>query len=140
MTRCSFLVASLALCLLATAAAESDELESLVKQAGQNYQTQEGQRYLEAFQRAIMPVFGNALDTCSSTAPDTTNPAAIVFIVAADGTVRRVIYSTDIPFGGCVAAKLRAIKTLPKPPHDGWVVAVGAANHHHEEQAQGKSQ
>jgi uncharacterized protein YegJ (DUF2314 family) len=36
-----------------------------------------------------------------------------------------------------VGSKLRAIKTVPKPPRDSWVVALGAANHQHAEQAKG---
>jgi uncharacterized protein YegJ (DUF2314 family) len=139
MTHRALLVGSLTLCSLVAAAAASGELESLTKQAGQNFQTKEGQRYLQAFQKGIMPTFGKALDTCSSSMPDTKEPATIVFIVAAGGTVKRLLYSTDIPFGTCVGPKLRAIKTLPKPPHDNWVVALGAANHHHEEQARAKA-
>jgi uncharacterized protein YegJ (DUF2314 family) len=139
MTCRSLLAGFLGLCSLAAAVAASGELESLAKEAAQNYSTKEGQRYLEAFQKAIMPVFGKALDTCSSSMPDTKEPATIVFVVAADGTVKRLLYSTDIPFGICVGSKLRAIKALPKAPRDGWAVALGAANHHHEEQAKGPS-
>jgi len=127
----------LACCSLAAAIAAPSDLETLTKQAGRNYDTKEGQRYLEAMQTAIMPVFSKALGTCSSSMPDTKEPASIVFVVAGDGTVKRLLYSTDIPFGTCLGTKLRVIKTLPKPPRDGWVVALGAANHHHEEQAKG---
>jgi hypothetical protein len=139
MTRRALLAGSLALCSLAAAAAASSELESLVKRAGQNYQTKEGQRYLEAFEKGMMPSFGKALDTCSTSMPDTKEPASIVFVVGADGTVKRLLYSTDMPFGRCVGSKIRDIKTLPKPPHDNWVVALGAANHHHEEEARSKA-
>src|ERR1043166_6947379 len=139
MTRRALLAGSLALCSLAAASAASSELESLMKQAPQNYQTKEGHRYLEAFQKGIMPTFGKALDTCSTTMPDTKEPASIVFVVGADGTVKRLLYSTDIPFGRCVGSKVRAIKSLPKPPRDNWVVALGAANHHHEEEARSKA-
>jgi uncharacterized protein YegJ (DUF2314 family) len=139
MTRRALLVGSLTLCSLAAAAAASSELESLTKQAAQNFQTKEGQRYLEAFQKGIMPTFGKALDTCSTSMPDTKEPASIVFVVGADGTVKRLLYSTDIPFGRCVGSKIRDIKTLPKPPRDNWVLALGAANHHHEEQARSKA-
>ena len=127
------------LCSLATVGAASSELGSLVKQAGENFQTKEGRHYLEAFEKGIMPTFGKALDTCSTSMPDTKEPASIVFVVAADGTVKRLLYSTDIPFGRCVGSKSRDIKTLPKPPRDNWVVALGAANHHHEEQARSKA-
>jgi len=139
MTRRALLAGSLTLCSLAAAAAASSELESLTKEAGQNFQTKEGQRYLEAFQKGIMPTFGKALDTCSTSMPDTKEPASVVFVVGADGTVKRLLYSTDIPFGRCVGSKVRGIKTLPKPPRDNWVVALGAANHHHEEQARSRA-
>ncbi len=58
------LVALLASCSLAAAIAATSELETLTKQAGDNYSTKEGQRYLEEVQKAIMPVFGNALNEC----------------------------------------------------------------------------
>src|SRR3954470_20301069 len=102
MTHRVLIVGSLTLCSLAAAVAASTELESLMKQAGENYQTKEGKRYLEAFQKGIMPTFGKALDTCSTSMPDTKEPASIVFVVAADGTVKRLLYSTDIPFGRCI--------------------------------------
>lgn len=119
------------------AVAAASELESLTKKAGENYRTKEGRRYFDAFDKAIMPVFGKALDSCSKSTPDTKEPASFVFVVAADGKVARLLYSTDMPFGVCVGSKLRAVKTVPKPPHDGWAVALGVANHRHEEQAKG---
>lgn len=137
MNRRSLIAGILASCSLVAAVAATTELESLTKQAGDNYSTKEGQRYLTQFEKAIFPVFSKALQSCSSSTPDTKEPASFVFVVGADGTVRRMLYSTDIPFGVCVGAKLRAIKTLPKPPRDNWAVAMGAANHQHEEKAKG---
>jgi uncharacterized protein YegJ (DUF2314 family) len=132
-SRC-LLIALLTLCSLAAVGAATSEFEALEKEAGRDFSTKEGQRYLEEFQKAIMPIFGNALNDCKER-PDTKEPATFLFVVAADGKVKRLLYSRDIPFGVCVASKLRAIKTLPKPPRDSWIVAFGAANHHHEEQA-----
>ena len=58
MTGRALLAGSLTLCSLAAAtAAASSELESLMKQAGENFQTKEGRRYLEAFEKGIMPIF-----------------------------------------------------------------------------------
>jgi hypothetical protein len=133
----TFIASALASCSLAAAVAATSELESLAKQAGDNYSTKEGQRYIDEFQNAIFPVFSKALQTCTPTTQDTKEPATIVFVVAADGTVKRMLYSTDIPFGVCLGSKLRAIKKVPKPPRDGWAVALGAANHHQAEQAKG---
>src|SRR5882762_5914472 len=91
-------------CSVAAAVAATSELESLAKQAGDNYSTKEGQRYLEEFQNAILPIFGKALQTCTNSTPDTKEPATIVFVVASDGTVKRMLYSTDIPFGVCLGS------------------------------------
>jgi hypothetical protein len=140
MTPRALLVAFLASCSLAAVVAATNELESLMKEAAQNFSTDEGRHYFPLFSEAIMPVFSKALDTCGETTPDTKEPTPMVFVVGADGTISRLVYSTDVPFGTCVGSKLRSIKILPKPPRDGWVVALGAANHHHEEQAQEKPQ
>jgi uncharacterized protein YegJ (DUF2314 family) len=128
----------LGLCSLVAAIAATSEFEQLEKEAGRNISTDEGQRYLEQFTKGIISVFGPALNDCKEK-PDTKEPAIFYFVVRADGTVKRLLYSRDIPFGVCVGSKLRAIKTLPKPPRDSWVVAFGAANHHHEEQARAKA-
>jgi hypothetical protein len=138
MTSRSLIAGFLALCSLAAAAAATSEFEALVKEAGRNYVTKEGQRYLEEFQDAILPVFTDALNTCRDK-PDTKEPATLLFVVAAHGTVKRLLYSKEIPFGVCVGSKLRAIKALPNPPRDSWAVAFAAANHHHEEQAKAKA-
>jgi hypothetical protein len=130
--------AFLGLCSLAAAVAATSEFEQLEKEAGRNISTDAGHRYLEQFTKGIISVFGPALNDCKEK-PDTKEPAIFYFVIGADGRVKRLLYSRDIPFGVCVGGKLKAIKTLPKPPRDSWVVAFGAANHHHEEQARAKA-
>jgi hypothetical protein len=76
MTSRSLIAGFLALCSLAAAAAATSEFEALVKEAGRNYVTKEGQRYLEEFQDAILPVFADALNTCRDK-PDTKEPASL---------------------------------------------------------------
>ena len=114
---------------LVTVSAATSELDSLRRKASDFASTKEGRKYSEALQQAILPVFSGAMDTCNKSTPDTKEPASFAFVVAADGTVTRVLYSKDIPFGACVGARLRGIKKVPKPPRDGWVVSFGAANH-----------
>jgi uncharacterized protein YegJ (DUF2314 family) len=138
MTIRAFIGGLFGLCSLAAAVAATSEFEALEKEAGRDYVTKEGQRYFEQFQKAFIPVFGPALSDCKDK-PDTKEPATFLFVIAADGTVKRLLYSRNIPFGVCLGAKLRTIKTLPKPPRDSWVVAFAAANHHHEEQARAKA-
>lgn len=122
---------------VATAFAAMSELEVLAQNAGDYFSTKEGRRYSLAFQDAIFPVFSKALGTCSETTRDTKKPASFVFVVAADGTVTRMLYSKEIPFGACIGAKLRGIKKVPRPPRDGWVVSFGASNHSAAERAKG---
>ena len=117
-------------------AASPTELEALAKEAGRNYQTKEGQRYEDQFLKAITPAFAAALKECGSR-PDTKEPATIVFIIAADGRVKQLLYSQNIPFGECVGSKLRSVTALPRPPRDSYVVALGAANHEHEQKSNG---
>lgn len=117
-----------------THAASSSEVETLADEGARNYRTKEGQHYQEQFGRAVTAALAAALGSCKNE-PDTKEPAMIVFVIAADGRIKRLLYSPHIPFGECVAAKLRSILTLPRPPRDNWVVSLGAANHHHEETA-----
>ncbi|MEP6671112.1 MAG: hypothetical protein ABJF10_18270, partial [Chthoniobacter sp.] len=104
------IVVLFALLPAAAKAESSDELDALTKEAAKNYSTDEGRRYFDQFQKSIMPVFSKALHTCSESMPDTKEPASFVFLIAADGTVTRVLYSKD-PFGECLGTKLSAIKS-----------------------------
>jgi uncharacterized protein YegJ (DUF2314 family) len=114
-------------------AATSKELEPLKKQAGQLSQTKEGQRYEDEFLSFIDPILNAAMDGCLENTPDTKDqhPAEFVFVVAADGRVKKFGYSTDIPFGECLGPKLKNVSKLPRPPRDSWVVIVGSSNHYH---------
>jgi hypothetical protein len=130
--------ASLIVSALRTQGATASELEGLMKESARNYQTKEGARYREQFFKAVSPVIEEALHECSPTTPDTKEPAGIVFVVAANGRVKKVISSPNIPFGDCMVAKLRTISTVPRPPGDSWAVGMGFANHDHEEKAADK--
>jgi hypothetical protein len=112
-------------------AENSTQFDTLLKQAGQNNRTKEGQRYQDQFLKAIQPALVKAIQACSDK-PDTKEPASIIFIVAADGRVKTLLHSPNIAFGECVASKLRTVSTLPRPPRDSYVIGLGAANHANE--------
>jgi hypothetical protein len=111
----------------------ASELKLLEKQASQFAETKEGQRYFDEFVKAIEPALNAAMDGCLDETPDTKDqhPAEFVFVIAADGRVKKMVYSIDIPFGRCIGPKLRAVSKLPRPPRDSWVVLIGASNHRH---------
>jgi Uncharacterized protein conserved in bacteria (DUF2314) len=108
------------------------EFEQLANQGAKNFPTKEGQHYEAQFEKVFLPRFATALRECNNE-PDTKEPAMLVFVIAADGRVKQLLHSPNILFGDCVAAKLRTLTTLPRPPRDNWIVSFGAANHHHEE-------
>ena len=124
--------------VFAVASACASEFDDLSKQGERNFATPEGRRYhLGPFDKAILPRFVKALGKCSQHTPDTKTPATLVFVIAADGKIRRVLHTPGIPLGNCLAAELQSIKTVPPPPHDSWVVSFAAANHFAEERAKG---
>ena len=95
-----------------------------MNESARNSATKEGQQYRERFEQAILPTFAKALHSCLSR-PDTVEPAMIVFIISADGRVKKILASPNIEYGRCVVSELRLPKVLPKPPHDSWPVAEG---------------
>jgi uncharacterized protein YegJ (DUF2314 family) len=129
--------ALLACGLLAAArvqAADSSDLNSLLKQASQDRSMKGGYQYETEFLKALGPILSQAMETCGRKTPNTKEgePADIVFVIAADGRVKQFLYSKNVPFGECLAAKLKAIKKLPRPPRDGWASALSVGNRNHE--------
>ena len=127
--------ALLAVCVVATNASPANEFNAASKEATRNYGTKIGQRYRDAFMKIVEPKLGAAMKGCTRGSPDTKEPAEIIFIVAADGRVKRVLSSPNIPFGECVASKLRTISALPRPPYDSWPAALGVAKHDEQKSA-----
>jgi hypothetical protein len=120
----------------ATAAKNTTEFDALVKECTRNNETKAGYRYMEEFSKAIFPEIGPAMRACVSKTPDTKEPATLLFIIAADGRITRVMASPDIPYGQCVLSNVNKDRLkAPPPPRDGWPMAIGLANHHHEEMA-----
>jgi|GEM_PF-1040396 len=131
-------VAALLVCcsVAAANAAQAGEFESLSKECTRNYATKAGRQYSEKFENAITPALGKAMHACLNR-PDTVEPAEIIFIISADGHVKRILSSPRIEYGQCVAATIKLPATVPKPPRDSWPVGVGLANHSHAEKAKG---
>ncbi len=119
--------------------ATSGEFETLSKQATRNAETNEGYRYQnKIFLDAIDPALREAMNGCTKS-PNTVDghPGEIVFVVAGDGRVKKLVFSPDIPLAECVAAKLRSVSKLPSPPHDSYAVGIGVAKHDQPQEAKG---
>ena len=122
--------------LTAAQAFNAKEFDAVVKQATDNYHTNEGRQYSNKFEDAVSASMAKAMADCQSK-PDTVEPANIVFIISADGHVRSVLASPQIEYGSCVASTVRLPTFVPKPPKDSWAVVIGLANHWHAEKAKG---
>jgi len=121
----------------ATPAKNSTEFETVLKASQQNNQTEADYRYMEEFSKAIFPQIGPAVHACLNKTPDSKEPATLVFIIAADGHITRIMASPNIPYGECVLSNVNKDRLkAPPPPRDGWPMAIGLANHHHKEMAQ----
>jgi len=129
-------VALLVSCSVGVNASQAGEFESASKESTRTLDTKAGRQYSEKFQNAIATALGKAMHACLSR-PDTVEPAEIIFIVSADGHVKRVLASPKIEYGQCVAATIKLPASVPKPPRDSWPVGIGLANHSHAEKAKG---
>jgi uncharacterized protein YegJ (DUF2314 family) len=111
-------------------AANSNEFAALSQQATRNANTKVGFHYQnEIFVNAIDRAFGAALIACTKTSPDTVEPGDVIFIIAADGRVKKVLGSPNVPLAKCMAERLQNVSRVPAPPGDSWVAAIGVAKH-----------
>lgn len=109
--------------------APAKEVDALLTQSRNKRNSKQARQYEDQFLKAIDPMLLAAMKTCTSKTPDTVEPGAIAFVIGADGRVKRLVWSANIPMAQCVGEKLRSITTLPRPPEDNWVDGVGVANH-----------
>jgi hypothetical protein len=119
--------------------ATSREFETLSKQATRNAKTNEGFHYQnKIFLDAIDPALREAMNACTKS-PNTVDghPGEIIFVVASDGRVMKMMFSPDVPLAKCVATNLRTVSKLPPPPHDSFAVSIGVAKHDQPQEAKG---
>ena len=108
------------------------EFDAALKQSDQDKKTKAGWKYMIEFSDKVMTTTANqGMRDCLSK-PDTIEPALLVFVVSADGTVKHGLAKPGIPYGECVLSKIRFPFSVPRPPHDNFYVAFGLANHHAE--------
>src|SRR4030095_9692446 len=118
-----FAASMLALTTLAQAVdPSSDRFDDIRARAKALGETDEGKAYEKRFSEAFAKTMQSALRECTR---DTKSPypVHIVFVIAADGTTKRVLPAPDQPISVCIAKKLTNLK-LPEPPKPDWLVSV----------------
>lgn len=112
---------------LACRGAEPQSFKTLLETAGQNYRTPEGRAYYEKFLNPVVEAMVRAEYVWGESMPPSKKTVDFLFVIAADGTVKRLFYQREIPLGECLGGQLKTIKSLPPPPRDNWVVVVHAS-------------
>src|SRR5437016_1970120 len=106
------LIAHVCACLVLITTGSStraDDFQALAKQGTANFATKEGRAYqLGPFEQAIAKVYAPALHVCLEQ-PDTVEPGEIIFVIAANGTVERVLSDPKVPYAVCVARHLKEV-------------------------------
>ncbi len=117
-------LAAVAIMAVAESNAAEPDFATLLQQAGENYRTPEGHTYYDKFVPSVVEAIVRAVYDGDGNLTQPTKPLDFVFLIAGDGTVKRLFYSHGTRFGECIATHLKAIKSLPPPPHPDWAVVI----------------
>jgi hypothetical protein len=109
-SRWSFVIVAVLLSIgpYPTNAKSKSEFEIAFKQSNRDKETPAGKRYTREFEDKIFfAVASRSMQTCVSRSRDTVEPAMLVFIISADGKIRRVPSTPGIEYGRmyCLAGK-----------------------------------
>jgi hypothetical protein len=118
-----FILVTAAACL--AIAASHGDFESLSVEAANKYslRTHAVSQYAAAFSDWSTEPMLHAMKVCESH-PPSNRYCDIIAVVAADGHVRRWLYSPSNAYVDCLRKELRLRPVAPKPPGDFWPVQV----------------
>jgi hypothetical protein len=120
------LLIAIALCFpcCLSGAASSTEFLSAFEQSTRDEETATAKRYTREVKDKIFSAIVPEMSTCMRQR-DTTDSAMLVFIISADGEIRRALSAPGREYGECIVSKLRLPISVSRPPHDNFAVALG---------------
>ena|ERR1700736_4412187 len=103
-------------------AADTSSFSTAVSEAKRAGKTPAGNKYELALFPSIAQALADAVRTCAG---NTKQPYKfdIVFIISADGHIRRTLYTPNQPIAACIAKKFQG-KAVLRPPGDSWLVGA----------------
>jgi hypothetical protein len=110
--------------LLAVASAlagESSPFRAASAEAAQKFHP--GYQYIIKFEDWISNAAVDALKACGSD-PNTNLTCDIVFIIGADGHIKRMLFGPKNAYRDCVSKNFRTSGVAPEPPGDSWPVQI----------------
>ena len=116
-------------------AVSKPEFDAAIAQSNQDRATPSGKRYTRQFEDKIfLSVSFKAMEDCLSRSPNTVEPVMLVFLISADGKIRRVLPTPGVKYAECIVSRLRLPISVSRPPHDNFAVAIGVANNTHAQE------
>jgi hypothetical protein len=100
-----------------------DAFHTLFAAASKKFDTKEGYDYVKKFEDWISNASTHALDTCESM-PRTNLRCDIVFVIAADGRIRNMLFGPNNSFEQCISNNFRPAAIAPSPPADSWPMHI----------------
>ena len=106
-------------------AATRSDFDSLSDAAAEKYilPNHVGSQYAEEFSDWSTEPMLHAMKVCESH-PFSNRYCDIIAVVAADGHIRRLLFSPNNPYVDCVRKDLGLGAVAPKPPGDSWPVQI----------------
>jgi hypothetical protein len=100
-----------------------DAFHTVFAAASKKFDTKQGYQYVTKFEDWISEAATHALDVCGSM-PRTKLRCDIVFLIAADGRIRKMLLGPNNSFEQCVSKNFRPAASAPKPPADSWSMHI----------------
>jgi|GEM_PF-1813502 len=106
-----------------TGLTNSDAFHTISAAAAKKFDTKDGYQYVIKFEEWISDAATHTLDMCESS-PRTNLHCDIVFLIGANGRIRKIAFGLNNSFEQCVTKNFRTAATAPKPPADAWPMHI----------------
>jgi hypothetical protein len=106
-----------------TGLSNPDTFHSVFAAASKKFDVKPGYQYVIKFEDWVSEAATHALDVCGST-PRAGLRCDVVFVVAADGRIRKMLFGPSNSFEQCISKNFRPGATAPQPPADSWPMHI----------------
>ncbi|MEO7166928.1 MAG: hypothetical protein ABI016_07810 [Chthoniobacterales bacterium] len=117
------LAASFLVLLVASAFASRDDFDRAMTDANKARESSDGRKYSSVLADTMNSIYATGI-RCVPMPPTRDSYFTIVFYIAADGSVERILEWTPSPTTRCFAQVLKG-KKFPHPPRAHWPVSFG---------------
>jgi hypothetical protein len=106
-----------------TGLSNRDSFHEVFAAASKKFDANQGYEYVKKFEDWISDAATHALDACGSM-PRTNLRCDIVFLIASDGRIQKMLLGPNNSFEQCVSNNFRPAAIAPRPPADSWPMHI----------------